>query len=529
MNIAEYISTMAAEGTLAGAEQAAIKDYESHKDYQAVTTWHEVLADAGKSKGADLETDDADETEDFDYVENSRWLRSFFKAHKIHVLKSKKTKTHVFAYVECPWCENHTSEENETSTFVSIDKRPGNKGMINFHCNHNHCDDKRWSDFRKFYEARDGTQSDPETSEDSKRFEIELVSGRDLQRKVLPPIIYPIDNMIPEGYTVISAPFKYGKSWYALEMCLAVASGEPFLGQKTTKGSTVYLALEDCDKFAQERLNIALCGAEAPEGFYYIYNKVPSLDDGFIEYLNQLYEKVADLKLIVIDVLAIVEYQTKRGESAYKCDYRTGTALKQWADTHNTAVIAITHTTKMIHPNDVFMNTTGTNGVTGSADAIITIAKEKRTDKDAVLAITGRRVREKYFRVRLKGGYLWETDGEVDPETMQADVSQRDQEQRLEDYRSNEIREAVIAIANTGTDDEMCSKEILNRARDLGIYLLKEPKEIGGFICKYENYFMREDGIKVYVRGRGSGSNLYKFKVWEPADEETETIFDAEV
>ena len=354
----------------------------------------------------------------------------------------------------------------------------------------------------------------------TEQFEINLVQGRELQKMNLPPIVYPVENLIPEGYTVASAPFKFGKSWLALEMCLAIAQGSDFLGQKTTKGSAVYMALEDCDKFAQERLNMVLEGREAPEGFYYIYDQVPSLDDDFVGYLNQLYKMLPDLKLVVIDVLAFVEYQAKRGESAYKCDYRTGTALKRWADEHSTAVMAITHTTKMIHPNDVFMNTTGTNGVTGSADAILTIAKESRTDKDGILAITGRRVREKYFKVHLRDGYIWETDGEVDPDGMKESSKQQEFEERLAEYRVSEIRKAVIKIADAGIDEELSSRDLLERARQNDIYLLNTPKEVGGFVCKYQNFFMTEDGIKVYIRKRGTASNVYKFVVWERAGDD---------
>lgn len=368
-------------------------------------------------------------------------------------------------------------------------------------------------------------KKEEQQADNKQRFDVQLVSGRDLQKMDLPPIIYPIENMIPQGYTVGSAPFKYGKSWLALEMCLAIAQGADFLGQKTTKGASVYLALEDCDRFAKERLNMVLNGAEAPEGFYYIYENVPTLDDGFIAYLNQLYSMVPDIKLVVIDVLAIIEYQAKRGETAYKCDYRTGTALKQWADDHNTSVLAITHTTKMVHPNDIFMNTTGTSGVTGSADAILTIAKENRTDKDAVLAITGRRVREKYFKVHLKDGYIWETEGEVDPKTMKVDAEKQEKEARLYEYKTSEIRKAVLKIANAEDQKEMSSRDILDKARKHDIYLMCEPKELGSFITKYQNYFFNEDGIKVFIQKRGTASNIYKFVVWEKADEEVQNMF----
>lgn len=395
--------------------------------------------------------------------------------------------------------------------------------------------DKKWEGFSKSKSkwnagticnlAKEGGWTEKKEPEQKKRFDVQLVSGRELQKKDLPPIIYPIENMIPQGHTIVSAPFKYGKSWLALQMCLAVAQGSDFLGQKTTKGTTIYLALEDCDLFAKERLNLVLNGAEAPEGFYYIYNNVPNLDDGFLEYLDQIYCEIPDIKLIVIDVLAFVEYQIKRGESAYKCDYRTGTALKKWADDHKTSVVAITHTTKMLHPNDVFMNTTGTSGVTGSADAILTIAKDKRTDKDAVLAITGRRVREKYFKVHLKDGYIWESEGEVNPDSMKVETAKQEQEARLFEYQTSEIRKAVVAIANDGEAEELSSRDILDKARNHDIYLMSEPKELGGFICKYQNYFYNEDGIKVFIRKRGTGSNIYKFIVWEKVSDDVKEVF----
>ena len=379
--------------------------------------------------------------------------------------------------------------------------------------------------------AKEGGWKRQEAPIKKNKYDIQLVSGRELQKMELSPIFYPVESIIPQGYTVASAPFKYGKSWFALEMCLAIAQGSDFLGQKTTRGSSIYLALEDCDRFAKERLNMVLDGAEAPEGFYYIYNHVPTLDDGFIEYLDQLYSMVSNIKLVVIDVLAIIEYQAKRGESAYKCDYRTGTALKQWADDHNTSVLAITHTTKMIHPNDVFMNTTGTSGVTGSADAILTIAKEKRTDKNAVLAITGRRVREKYFKVHLKDGFIWETEGEVDPDTMKADTAKQEQEARLYEYLNSEIRKSIVKITNLEGNFEATSREILDKARNHDCYLVSEVKEIGGFICKYQNLFYVKDGIKIFIHKRGTGSNVYKFVKWDEVSEEvlseTEKMFNA--
>lgn len=509
MTIYDYIRELKTKGVIQEYIKSTLDDYHSH-DYEAVKTWDEVSG-CYASKKPEQEHPDEDDT---DQVLSEGVVSGFLKKHKIEEYHTKKTARQIVHYVPCPWGENHTtSSDTHTDTFISVSKN----GMINFHCNHTHCDGKRWQDYKKYHEDRDGASS-KDTSSKRKQFDIKLVQGKKLQSMNLPPIVYPVENMIPEGYTIGSAPFKFGKSWLALEMCLSIAQGSPFLGQRTTKGSAVYMALEDCDKFAQDRLNMVLNGKEAPEGFYYIYDQVPSLDDGFIEYLNQLYDMVSDLKLVVIDVLAFIEYQAKRGESAYKCDYRTGTALKKWADDHGTSVLAITHTTKMIHPNDVFMNTTGTNGVTGSADAILTIAKENRTDKEGILAITGRRVREKYFKVRLRDGYMWETDGEVDPKTMETDIAEQERAERLAEYKASEIRKALIKIADAGIKIELSSRDIIDRARELDLFLLNTPAEIGLFIHKYQNYFFNEDAIKVYIRKRGTGSNLYRFEMWETAE-----------
>lgn len=367
---------------------------------------------------------------------------------------------------------------------------------------------------------------DNSVTEKPKQFDIKLVQGRKLQQEILPPIVYPIERMIPQGYTVASAPFKYGKSWLALEMCLAVAEGKDFLGLKTTKGAAVYLALEDCEQFAQERLNIALGGRECPEDFYYIMEGVPTLDDGLIDYLDQLYDTVKDLKLVVIDILAKVEYQQKKNETVYKCDYRTGGALKKWADDHLVSLIAITHTTKMTHPEDIFMNTIGSSGVSGTADALLTIAKEKRTDKDALLAITGRRVRELYLKVHLDDGYMWNSDGEVDPDTMQADQVKQEHEVMLKEYHESPIRDALIRVANMGIDRELSATGIIDKARELDIYMLNTAAEVGLFIRKYRNYLYTEDGVKVFIHNRGSGSNLYKLEAFEPADDEAAKVYD---
>ena len=42
-----------------------------------------------------------------------------------------------------------------------------------------------------------------------------------------------VDEMIYPGLHVLSGDPKIGKSWIMMDMCLAIAKGEKFLGRKT--------------------------------------------------------------------------------------------------------------------------------------------------------------------------------------------------------------------------------------------------------------------------------------------------------
>lgn len=366
--------------------------------------------------------------------------------------------------------------------------------------------ESHWNAGTIFKRAKANGWHDPRSNMNGENADFTIKSAKDIQESQLSPIQYAIEDIIPEGYTVLSAQFKIGKSWLVLWMCIRIAQGLSVWGKTTNRGATLYCDLEGCEKFTQERINILLKGEPAPDNFYVAY-RVPTLDDDLIGWLDGVYRDHPDLRLVAIDVLAMVQYQTKRGESAYQNDYRTGTALKHWADDKGISIIAVTHTTKSIHPDDVFMNTTGTNGVTGSADAIIMIAKEKRQDKNALMAIVGRRVREQYYNIHLDDGCIWQMDGVADNST---DLSEEMLQER--EYKTSEIREGVIAIAKHKSQKKLKAREIIQEALDLGIYITKGAKDVGLFIHKNQVLFMKVDNVRIKIIQNGSGSKIYELE-----------------
>lgn len=355
-------------------------------------------------------------------------------------------------------------------------------------------------------------------TEEKEEASFQIISAAKLSKEPLPPIRYAVANMVPEGGTVLSGDFKAGKSWLVLEMCMAVSRGDRFLGFETHKGSTVYFALEDCDKFAQERIN--MLPGNIPDNFYYIF-QARTLDDGLLDMLDSIYEQIEDVRMIVIDTLAFIEFQPKRGESAYKKDYRTGSTLKKWADAKGISVVVVTHTTKVRHMEDPFMNTSGTNGVTAAADSIITLVKEKRSDQFATLAITGRRVRESFHRIQMDEHCVWQNMG-----TLSSDGTENlKQEEERRIFEASDIRKAVLKVADQG-DFRGKARDLKEAAEEIGIYLLEDAKEIGGFLHRYQNYFIRFENVKVTIISNGNAPKIYKIQVWETIDRMTEQTID---
>ncbi|MEJ7703487.1 MAG: AAA family ATPase [Geodermatophilaceae bacterium] len=76
---------------------------------------------------------------------------------------------------------------------------------------------------------------------------------------------WAVPGIIAEGLTLLAGAPKVGKSWLALGLGIAVATGGKALGAlDVTAGDVLYLALEDPPRRLQERLAKVLAHSPAP-------------------------------------------------------------------------------------------------------------------------------------------------------------------------------------------------------------------------------------------------------------------------
>jgi hypothetical protein len=105
------------------------------------------------------------------------------------------------------------------------------------------------------------------------------------------------DLLLSNGFSIVGAKPKVGKSTFARQLSLCVASGEPFLSKKTTQGSVFYLALEEIR--GQVKSHFSTMGATGEEKIFSHISRAPK------DAMNQLYKIAKKEKpaLIIIDPL----------------------------------------------------------------------------------------------------------------------------------------------------------------------------------------------------------------------------------
>jgi AAA domain len=210
---------------------------------------------------------------------------------------------------------------------------------------------------------------------------------------------WAVEGLIPEGVMFLAGPPKVGKSWLALALCIAVASGGKALGSiGTVQGPALYLALEDTPRRLQSRLRKVL-GEQMPPENLTLAVECPPLPSGGVEYIAAWLSEHPKARLIVIDVFERIRGPIPSGTSVYAGDYMAVRSVKALADRFGVAIVLIHHMRKMSSA-DFLNEVSGTLGLSGAADTIA-VLKRTRGEHDGTLNITGRDVEENEYAMKF--------------------------------------------------------------------------------------------------------------------------------
>jgi hypothetical protein len=302
-------------------------------------------------------------------------------------------------------------------------------------------------------------------------------SGAWLDGQTFPPLAWAVPGIIPEGFGLFTGPPKVGKSWATLGIALAVASGGYAFGRVPVgePRPVLLLALEDGDRRLQDRSRRLLAGEPIPALLDYA-TRADALEVlPLIEaWLN---EHPGTRPLVILDTLGKVTPPAMAGESAYARDYRIGGRLKATIDAHPGAALLVVHHVRKAGAEDWLDSTSGTNGLSGSADFTVSLVRP-RNESEGTLKVTGRDVAEGEYAVTVTDG-SWTLRGSSLAEAAQA-AQQAHALEGLGD-RSAEVV-AIVGRHPKGIGPTALGTMLAIPASQAGTYLARLAA--GGRICK---------------------------------------------
>lgn len=319
-----------------------------------------------------------------------------------------------------------------------------------------------------------------------------VMSAADLQDLELPPVSWIVKDLLPEGLAIFSGPPKTYKSFMAIDLALSVASGRPFMGYQTVKGAVLYCDLESTKRRPKDRINKVLGDRKAPDNFYIATqeDKPGQLDNGYLEYLEYQLLQHPEIKLIITDVYQKIRPPAKKGKGFYEKDYEDGVALQSFALKHKICMLVIHHNSKKDFPGDPFNQMSGSTGLSGSADTMIVLTKDKRFEKKTRMSVTGREIKPEEFVISFNDSiFRWELEGtaqEVEAQLL------------FEEFDQSPIVSTVRKLIKTN-DGEWTgtAQEIVKASYYFGCQIYEDPRQIGKLLLKYENLLEGVDGITV--------------------------------
>lgn len=224
-----------------------------------------------------------------------------------------------------------------------------------------------------------------------------IKTAAELLEQDFAPIRWLIPGLLPEGLMLLAARPKVGKSWLALDVAIACATGGKIFGRSVERGDVLYLALEDNDRRMHSRLSkLGATGAGLGDLAY--ATDWPRGAEGAAA-IHAWIKAHANARLVVIDVFTKLRAATEGRETAYSVDYTDVSMLKPPSD--RSVSILLVHHTRKAESDDPLDSVSGTLGIGGAADGAW-ILKRARGSDEAELHLIGRDLEEEgAFAVRF--------------------------------------------------------------------------------------------------------------------------------
>jgi hypothetical protein len=253
-----------------------------------------------------------------------------------------------------------------------------------------------------------------------------------------PDVPSMIEKVLYRGVTLLLAPPKLGKSYWALQACLNLIDGTPFMGhfEVPNKLRVLYVDLEGTKIRATGRLKQLGEKGETADHLQFMFRESLGLWPGNLEQIEAEIQECKSELVIFDTLLALRMGPGYKSRDIVQADYDNIVKIREICARNNASALVISHAKKNaggLAATDAGIHSTGT---TASVDSIITLARAKNGN------VT--------FEVLPRDGEPGEYEIQLDPENQQgwrllgfgADVGQSQERRAI----LNVFREAGKAL-----------------------------------------------------------------------------------
>ena len=212
----------------------------------------------------------------------------------------------------------------------------------------------------------------------------------ELMLKKFQPIQWLVPDVLRSGLILFGGREKSGKSVFATQFALALATGGKILNRDVPRRPVLYLCLEDAEQDLQERFLMQLAGCPPPPNLHYA-TYWPRLDQGVgsMPWMKEWALAQGGEAAIIIDTLKRIRSRTNTARGIYDSDYEGMEPFLNLArEVPGLAVAPIHHCGKS-QAEDAFDRFSGSTGLSAPVDGLMVFTDSQKGR--AVLSIKGRR------------------------------------------------------------------------------------------------------------------------------------------
>ena len=205
-----------------------------------------------------------------------------------------------------------------------------------------------------------------------------------------------IENILPQGTTILAGAAKTGKTYLGLQIAAALTQpNSTFLGEKCNLTKVLYFSNETNEIEIQKRIK-ALNVKSKNLSFNFTVN--PTLQD-IEDEIIKLKTKSKDKMIVIIDTLQKVDFGSHRYDNnSYHDSYKILDEFCAIAKRRNVNFILIHHTRKAKDSDDIINNINGSIGYAGAAENIILL--EKNLDQNYKISTRSRYLKDNSINIK---------------------------------------------------------------------------------------------------------------------------------